>query len=133
MLGEYLNSICFTKQNLMTTGDAPEAAAKQYPAFMVARCLSYHRDCVLYVNEINKNGLVQFGVSPEMHYSFLLNTISKKKRFAKLAKAPKPTEIIEALQTIYGYSRRRAEESAEMLTDSELADLVSRVQKGGKK
>ena len=50
-LKDYLNSINFTKQDLMLDGDV--FWEKKYPAFIVNRCLSYHNDTLPIANEMN--------------------------------------------------------------------------------
>ena len=77
-LKEYLNSINFTKQNLMDGDD--EMYEKKYSSFIVNKCLdSPHNDCVLLVNEMNKHD--QPGNDKKLQYDFLLNTIRTRKRY----------------------------------------------------
>ena len=46
-LKDWLNSINFTKEDLSED-------IKNYPPYIVNRCLSGHIDCVMYSNEMNK-------------------------------------------------------------------------------
>jgi len=48
---DYLNSINYSKQDLMVDDDTEKA----YNAFLVNRGLSYFQDTVLLANEMNKN------------------------------------------------------------------------------
>ena len=50
-LKDYLNSINFTKQDLIF--DVMYSQQKKYPAFIVNRCLSYHNDTLPIANEMN--------------------------------------------------------------------------------
>jgi len=50
-LKDWLNSINFTKQNLL---EDDENVISEYPPFIINRCLSGHLDCVLFANEMNK-------------------------------------------------------------------------------
>ena len=48
-LKDWLNSINFTKE----TPEDP-AEIKNYPPYIINRCLSGHLDCVMFANEMNK-------------------------------------------------------------------------------
>ena len=74
-LKDWLNSINFTKQNLVE--EDPDAI-KKYSPYIINRCLSGHLDCVLFANEMNKYSFLD----KDMQYSFYLNTLRKKKRFS---------------------------------------------------
>ena len=73
-LKDWLNSINFTKENLIE--DPSEI--KNYPPYIINRCLSGHLDCIMYPNEMNKYSFLD----KDMQYSFYLNTLRKKKRFS---------------------------------------------------
>ena len=51
-LKEYLNSINYTKVNIMDSGD--EMYEKKYSSFLVNKCLAPHNDTILLVNEVNR-------------------------------------------------------------------------------
>ena len=72
-LKDWLNSINFTKQNLIE--EDPDAISK-YPPYIVNRCLSGHLDCIMFANEMNKFP----NLDKDLQYSFYLNTLRKKKR-----------------------------------------------------
>ena len=72
-LKDWLNSINFTKKDLLK--EDPDCI-KQYPPFIINRCLSGHLDCVLLANEMN----LHHDLDKDMQYSFI-NIIRKKKRF----------------------------------------------------
>ena len=50
-LKDYLNSINFTKEDLMTSEDP--TWEKKYPAFIVNKCLSGFIDTIIFSNEMN--------------------------------------------------------------------------------
>ena len=74
-LKDWLNSINFTKQNLIE--EDPDAISK-YPPYIVNRCLSGHLDCIMFANEMNKFP----NLDKDLQYSFYLNTLRKKRRFS---------------------------------------------------
>ena len=52
-LKDYLNSINFTKKNLMKSDD--KDWVKKYPAFIINKILSGFQDTIMLVNEVNRN------------------------------------------------------------------------------
>ena len=80
-LKEYLNSINFTKQDVMNTEDL--TWEKKYPAIIVNKCLSYHNDTLIAANEMNGYHFLP----NNMQYHFLLNIVRKEKRITKWYKA----------------------------------------------
>ena len=73
-LKDWLNSINFTKQNLIE--EDPDAISK-YPPYIVIRCLSGHLDCIMFANEMNKFP----NLDKDLQYSFYLNTLGKREDF----------------------------------------------------
>ena len=57
---EYLNSINFTKKNVMDSED--EMYEKKYNSFIINKCLAPFNDTILLVNEMNHH-----------QYSFLIS------------------------------------------------------------
>ena len=68
-LKDYLNSINFTKKDLMKSED--KEWIKKYPAFIINKILSGFSDTIMLVNEVNRNHFLD----KDMQYSFLLNSI----------------------------------------------------------
>ena len=120
---DFANSITYTKQDIMN-----ELNEKEYAPFLVNRSLSYHQDCILYTNEMNR----RFDISHQLQYHYLLNSIRKKKRFAKWSK-PDFGDDIKIVMEYYKVSRQKAEEYLNILTDKELGILRKRMNKGGVK
>lgn len=125
-LGLYLNSINTTKKNVMRDPEADPSVTTQYPGFIIKRLLSYHQDCVLIVNELNKMPQLE----NQMQYEFLLHAITKKKRFSKLHKAVVP-ENLELVKKYYGYSDQKALEVLDLHTDEQLAEMQAALSEGG--
>ena len=80
---DYINSINFTKKNLMRGTENDELAEKGYVPYITNKTLSYFTDTLLYANEMNRYHFLD----NKLQYEFYLNSIRKKKRFAKWAKA----------------------------------------------
>jgi len=125
-LKDYLNSINFTKQDLMATEDI--TWEKKYPAYIVNRCLSYHYDTLIAANEMNGYHFLP----KNMQYHFLLNIVRKKKRFAKFLKAEK-LKNLEYVKEYYGYSNEKAKSALSILTKIQIETIKKSLQKGGRK
>lgn len=118
---EYLKSINYTKEDLMT-----EETEKSYVPYLINHFLSGTLDTVLYANEMNTR---QF-MDVRMQYDYLRLSVRKNKRFSKWLKKEKP-EKIEALKTFFNYSTRRAEEISSLISDDDLEAIIKSQNRGG--
>ena len=100
---------------------------KDYKPFLVNRALSYHMDCVLYVNEMN----IHTGIDSDMQYSYLLNTIRPMKRKFQPWQKSEVDKDIECVKQYFGYSNERAKEALRILNDEQLAEIKIKTAKGG--
>lgn len=119
----FLNSINSDKKDLMK--DDP-IAVKQYNAFMVNRGLSYFPDTILAANEMNIN----HHLDNDQQYYFLINIVSKRKRFSKWHKTTKDADL-EIVKEYYGYSDQRALEALRILEPDQINTLKQKLYKGG--
>jgi len=125
-LKEYLNSINFTKKDLMKSED--KEWIKKYPAFIINKILSGFSDTIMLVNEVNRNHFLD----KDMQYSFLLNSIRSKKRFSPFLRADKLKDI-ECVKEYYGYSNDKAKSALDILTKEQLKLIKEKLFKGGTK
>lgn len=119
---EILPSILQTKQYALLT----EQDEKSYPAFMVNRALSYHRDTVLVANEMNRFP----NLDGKLKYDFYLNMVRASKRpYTKWHKKAQSDDL-DAVKEYYGYSDAKAMEALKVLTDSHLSTIKEQLYKG---
>ena len=123
-LKDWLNSINFTKENLIE--DPSEI--KNYPPYIINRCLSGHLDCIMYANEMKKYSFLD----KDMQYSFYLNTLRKKKRFSPWLRKEKVTDL-EIIKQYYGYSNEKASNALKILTPEQIKFIKQRLDTGGSK
>ena len=123
-LKDWLNSINFTKENLIED----PSTIKDYPPYIINRCLSGHLDCVLFANEMNKYSFLD----KDMQYSFYLNTLRKKKRFSPWLRKEKVTDL-EIIKQYYGYSNEKASNALKILTPEQISYIKQRLETGGSK
>jgi hypothetical protein len=102
---------------------------KDYAPFLVNRSLSYHLDCVPYVQEMNRWP----ALDKDMQYQYFLNNIRPMKRkFAPWQKS-EVEKNIECVKTYFGYSNQKAKEALRILTDEQIAEIKIKTDKGGVK
>lgn len=121
-LFEIINNI-FEKKG----GELPPDALKDYNNFMTNRALSQYKELIFFANELN-----QLTLDKDMHYRFLYNAVSKKRRFAKWNKTADDKKSISIIQEYYGYSYSKAKEVLPLLVNN-LNFIKSQLDKGGRK
>jgi hypothetical protein len=120
-LKEWLNSINFTKENLLEN-------IKDYSPYIINRCLSGHIDCVMYANEMN----MHHHLDKDLQYSFYLNSLRKKKRFSPWIYKDK-IEDLEYVKKYYGYSNEKAQQSLNILNKDQIEYIKLKLAVGGLK
>jgi hypothetical protein len=125
-LKEYLNAINFTKKNLMDSDDL--LWQKKYPAFIVNKILSGFQDCIMLVNEMNRNHFMD----KDMQFQFLLNSIRSKKRYSPFLRSSKLKDL-DVVKEYYGYNNEKAKVALDILTKDEVKLIKEKLFKGGKK
>ena len=123
-LKDWLNSINFNKNNL--TEEDP-SVIKDYPPYIVNRCLSGHLDCIMFANEMNRYP----NLDKDMQYKFYLNTLRKKKRFSPWLRKEKVTDL-QSVKQYYGYSNEKASQALKILSKQQLDYIKQRLEIGGR-
>jgi hypothetical protein len=124
-LKDWLNSVNFTKENLMETDPSVK---RDYAPFIINRCLSGHIDCVLFANEMN----IHHQLDKDMQYSFYLNSLRKRKRFSPWLRKDKVTDL-ECVKSYYGYSNEKASQALKILSKEQINFIKQKLEIGGKK
>ena len=120
-LKDWLNSINFNKEDL-------SEHTKDYPPYIINRCLSGHLDCVMFANEMN----LHHHLDKDMQYSFYLNSLRKRKRFSPWLRKDKVTDL-QSVKQYYGYSNEKASQALKILTQEQLNYIKKRLDTGGRK
>ena len=120
---DYVNEILYSKKQLILD-DLTEAENKPY---LVNRSLSYHKDCVLYANEMNR----LYHLDNKLQNDFLINIVRSQKRpFAKWMKVEK-NEDLKCIKQIFGFSNSKALEALRLLSKEQLQQLKEHTDIGG--
>ena len=124
-LKDWLNSINFTKDNLL---EEDFYLSKEYPPYIINKCLSGHMDCIMQANEMNKYHFLD----KDLQYNFYLNTLRKRKRFSPWLRKEKVSDL-DYVKRYYGYSNEKATEVMKILTPEQISYIKQRLDIGGKK
>ena len=120
-LKDWLNSINFTKEDL-------KEHAKDYPPYIINRCLSGHLDCIMFANEMNKYHFLD----KDMQYNFYINILRKKKRFSPWLRKEKVSDL-EYVKRYYGYNNEKASQVLKILSNEQIDFIKQRLDTGGTK
>lgn len=123
-LKDWLNSINFTKENILED----KSLSREYPPFIINRCLSGEIDSIMYANEMNMN----YHIDNDMQYAFYLHSLRKRKRYSPWMKRQK-IEDLEYIKKYYNYSNEKAAEALKVLTKDQVKWIKSKFETGGKK
>ena len=124
-LKDWLNSINVTKKNLI---DEDPSIEKDYPSYIVNRCLSGHVDAIMFANEMNKHP----NLAKKLQYDFFLNSLRKRKRYSPWLRKEQ-LENLDLVKSYYGYSSEKAKQVLNILTREQLSFIRDRLDTGGKK
>ena len=120
---DYINDILSGKKNLIVD----ETTEKDYNSFIVNRGLSYYKDCIMQVNEINR----RTHIDNKMKNDFLLNSIRSYKRpYIKWTKSEKNLDI-ECIKVVFGFSDKKALEVFNLFSKEDLKQLKIKADIGG--
>ena len=120
---DYVNQILHGKKQLIVD----DLTEKSYEPFLVNRALSYHKDCIMYANEMNRRSILD----KKLQNDYLLNIVRSKKRpFNKWVKAEK-SEDIACVKTYFGLSDSKAREALRLLSDEQIQKLKEKTDIGG--
>ena len=123
-LKDYLNSINQTKEYLM---DEDPGWEKNYPSFVINKCMSQHMDTVMIANEMNQYP----GLDKKLQYDFFINIMRPRKRFSPWGKKQKVKDL-ELVKQFYGYSTEKALQAMRILSPDQIEIIRDKLNKGGK-
>jgi hypothetical protein len=120
---EVIPSILQTKKDVLLD----ESDEKDYNPYIVNRALSYHLDCVPYVNQMNTNHFLD----KKLQYHYLLNTIRPMKRKFQPWQKSEVDRNLACVKEYFGYSDSKAKEALRILSDEQIAYIKTKIDKGG--
>ncbi|MFI5324364.1 MAG: DNA polymerase clamp loader subunit A [Thermodesulfobacteriota bacterium] len=119
---DIIRSVTDTKERIIDFDNE-----KEYNAFIVNRGLSLFPDTIMYAQEMN----VLRDLDPVLQYDYLLNSIRKKKRWAKWPKK-EDEELLKIVMEYFSYNRERAREAMLILSEDQLNHIAESMLRGRK-
>jgi hypothetical protein len=95
---------------------------------MVNRGLSYFPDTILFANEMNKAA----EIPKKWQFDFLLQSVSKKRRFSKWHKKDASTDSLKLIMKHYKYSENKAYAVIDLMSPDQLQELKQAYETGGR-
>ena len=120
---DWLNSINQTKKNLI---DEDPSVEKNYPPYIINRCLSGHLDAIMFANEMNMYSFLP----KKMQYDFFINTLRTKRRFSPWIRKDL-VDNLDFVKRYYGYSNEKAKQALKILSKEQLDFIKSKFEIGG--
>jgi len=120
---DYVNAINYSKKDIMVD----DISEKEYNPFIINKALSFFPDTILFANEMNK----YHHLDSRLQFDFFINIIKKKQRFSKWLK-PSEVENLELIKNYYGYSNEKAKSVLTVLSNEQIDELKTRMNKGGR-
>ena len=99
----------------------------EYNPYLTNTAFSYSLDTIMLANEMNR----LHGLLPEAQYDFYYESVRRGKRFAKWHKKTEHAHL-DAVMQYYGYSKEKAIEALQVLTQDNIRDILSELDKGGR-
>ena len=124
-LKDYLNTINQTKQYLM---DEDPGWERNYPPYVINKCLSMFYDCIAQANEMNGYHFLD----KKVQFHFYINSIRKRKRFGGKWLSQTKLKDIEYVKEYYGYSNEKAKQALNILTKEQIEVIKESLKKGGR-
>lgn len=122
---DYINDILTTKKNLIVDS----TTEKDYNSFIINRGLSYYKDCIMQVNEMNR----RHSIDNKMKNDFLINSIRSYKRpYVKWTKSEKNLDV-ECIKVAFNLSDKKALEVFDLFSKEQIKHLKDKADIGGVK
>ena len=99
---------------------------KKYSCFIVNRGLSFFMDTIFQVNEMNGKHYLD----SRLQFSYLLNSIRKKKRYSKWLK-PEKLDNLDIVKEYYEFGNEKAKDALKVLSEDQLVYIKNKLNQGG--
>ena len=97
-----------------------------YVPFLMNRAFAMHPDTVMLAEEMNQ----YHSLSPHLQYEFYYHGVRKGRRFG-FPKKPVDHPQLELVQDYFRYSKQKALEALQVLTEADLRAIMRSQDKGG--
>ena len=97
-----------------------------YNPFLTNRAMAGFIDCIMFAEEMNQN----HQLSPQLQYDFYYYGVRKGSRFDPIPKPIEP-EGLEVVMAYFQYSKQKALEALQILTEEDICQMRLSMDKGG--
>lgn len=98
-----------------------------YVPFLTNRAFAMHIDTVMLAEEMNQC----HQLAPELQYDFYYYSVRKGRRFG-FPKKPEEVKHLDVVCEYFGYSKQKALEALQLLTDDDIKSIIASMDKGGR-
>ena len=98
-----------------------------FTPYLALIAFSYSLDTILLANELN----CYPNLPPEAQYDFLYGTVQKARRYNKWFKEVEHPHL-QLVMEYFNYSKQKALEALEVLTQDNIRDIIESTDKGGR-
>ena len=123
-LKEVLKSLNLEKNKELFTNENKN----EYQPFLINRFYSFFPDTLLIANQMNRKP--EFSLPNDMQYRYLLQTIPKKSRYTAWIKNTYSYDLL-LIKEYYGCSIKKAKEISKLITEENLKEIKTYLDKGG--
>ena len=117
---DIIPSILQTKKNVLEN-------EKDYNAYVINKALSFHYDCVLQANEMNRYP----STDRKLQYDFLLHSVRGYKRKFQPWQKKGAVDNLDIVKEYFGYSNEKAKDVLPLLSDEQINEIRGLLNKGG--
>ncbi len=117
----------FSYINAIFDGTEIEIDDKAYNQYIINKGLSFHKDCIFLVNEINALP----GITNKQHYDFYKYAIRKYKRPYMKWINKEQSEKVELIKQFFHYSTEKALGIVDLISEDNFNDIKEQLNKGG--
>ncbi len=115
-------SILQTKKHVISSENEAD-----YVPFVVNKALSFHYDCVMWANEMNRYP----NTDKLLQYHYLINKVRGYRRAYQKWEKRETIENLELVKEYYNISNEKAKEALSVLSDDQINEIRKRLNKGG--
>lgn len=100
-----------------------------YDAYLTNKAMSLHVDTLFDAVKMNQCS----NLDNDMQYEYYMTSVRKTKRYGKKWPKPIKDEAINAVSEYYKYSRDKAKDVIDILSDNDIKYITEQLRKGGTK
>jgi hypothetical protein len=119
---DVIPSILQTKKHVICSENETD-----YVPFVVNKALSFHYDCVMWANEMNRYP----NTDELLQYHYLINKVRGYRRPFQKWQKREAVEDLELVKEFFNYSNEKAKEALSILSDEQIIEIRKKLNKGG--